>query len=77
MPKQFPDMEWDLSTVDSERIGTWEKVQVAVLMDIRREVRALNRLLSCSNFLGIPRTLRSIERNTKKPPRKKKEESKK
>lgn len=46
---------------------SWEAVHAALLMDIRDELQALNRLLNCPNFTGIPSTLRSIRRNTAKP----------
>ncbi len=46
---------------------------LCVMMDIRDELkelnlgmRQLNDLLSCPNFLTIPRTLRGIQRNTSK-----------
>lgn len=44
--------------------GTWphEVIQCALLMDIRDELQKLNSLLHCSNFTGIPTTLRSIRR---------------
>jgi len=40
-------------------------------MDIRDELKQLNRLLRCPNFLAIPYTLNKIERNTRKPKRRK------
>jgi len=43
-----------------------EEAQFAVLLDIREELRTLNRLLSCPNFTRIPRTLVEIENNTSK-----------
>lgn len=44
---------------------------VAVLMDIREELQRLNSLLHCSNFIGIPRTLKTISRKipVRKPKR--------
>jgi hypothetical protein len=44
-----------------------DQAQLAVLMDIREELRTLNRLLGCSNFTGIPRVLKRISANTAKP----------
>ena len=44
--------------------------KLAVLMDIRAELRHLNGLLNCSNFLSIPHTLRSINKHIVKPTRK-------
>lgn len=49
---------------------TWERVDTALLMDIRDELQTLNRLLACQNFVGIPATLRAIQRNTKKDTKK-------
>lgn len=36
--------------------------QVALLMDIRDELKSLNALLHCANFQQIPQVLRSIRR---------------
>lgn len=48
--------------------GTWPTAaaQIAILADIRRELRKLNQLLACPNTLGIPRTLKSIDRRMAK-----------
>ena len=51
---------------------TYEAAQLAVLMDIREELAALNRLLRCPNFMQIPLKIEAIRRNTAKPRRKKK-----
>lgn len=48
-----------------------DQAQLAVLMDIRRELKRMNRLLHCPNFTGIPATLRRISRNTAKPRKRK------
>ena len=63
MTNHFPDIEWNLAD-DKGGIATWEMVGIAVLMDIRRELRALNAVLRCPNFQSIPSTLRTIRRNT-------------
>ena len=55
---------------NSSGIFTYDQAQLAVLMDIRDELQALNHLLSCPNFVGIPRTLNQIQRNTVKRRRK-------
>lgn len=47
--------------------GRYDASMLAVLMDIRDELQAMNRILQCPNFVGIPTTLRSIRRNTAKP----------
>jgi len=62
---------WAVAQSDGT-IPTWERVGIAVLMDIRDELQTLNRLLSCQSFIGIPATLRGIKRNTAKPQRRQK-----
>lgn len=44
----------------------YQYASLAVLMDIRDELQSLNRLLSCTNFLSIPASLRTIVANTTK-----------
>lgn len=70
MRGRFKDIDWNLADAQG-KIGTWERVAIAVQMDIRDELKALNTLLRCDNFLLIPSKLDSIVRNTKKRPRKK------
>lgn len=46
------------------------QIQIALLADVRAELRALNRLLNCTNFLRIPRELGDIRRAVNRiPPR--------
>lgn len=52
----------DWETPESGNGFKWEHVSIEVLMDIRDELKRLNSLLHCSNFVGIPRTLRTISR---------------
>lgn len=72
MAGRFKNVDWDLANSDG-KIDTWERVSIAVLMDIRDELRTLNRLLACPNFQGIPSTLNRIAR--KIPTRKRKPRS--
>ena len=51
--------------------GTYPGAQLAVLMDLRDELKALNGLLHCGNFVGIPRSLKAIRKNTTRTPRQK------
>lgn len=60
------DRDWNLGTEI-----TWNMVQTAVLMDIRDELKRLNSVLHCTNFLAIPSKLDAIRRNTAKKRRKK------
>lgn len=43
--------------------------QLGVLMDIRDELQALNRIFHCHNFLAVPAKLDAIVKNTKKKKR--------
>ncbi len=70
--RKFKDVEWDLPVGSNGNIATWAAVEIAVLMDIRDELKRLNSLLHCHNFVSIPQTLKGIRRNTTKKKRKKK-----
>jgi hypothetical protein len=65
MSNSFPNRDWNLAD-EKGNITTWEKVGIAVLLDIRQELRTLNGILKCPNFLAIPRKLEAIRRNTVK-----------
>jgi hypothetical protein len=47
-------------------VPTWERVNLAVLLDIRDELQRLNAAIYCPNFTAIPAMLRAIRRNTTK-----------
>ena len=68
------DVEWNLPDgsckSDGSRTHMWESITAALLMDLRDELKRLNHLLSCPNFVAIPATLRTIARNTTKRKRK-------
>jgi hypothetical protein len=65
------DANWQVAEQDG-RVESWEAAQVAVLMDIRDELKRLNSLLHCGNFIAIPSKLERIARNTVKPRKRKK-----
>lgn len=69
------DVEWTLPEgtrqPDGSRIHGWDALHAAILMDIRDELKRLNALLYCTNFLDIPLHLRMIRRNTTKPKKRK------
>lgn len=56
---RFKDVNWNLAQAPGGAPATWEQVQLALLMDIRDELRRLNGLLHCPNFTGIPHTCRA------------------
>ena len=53
-------------------VPTWERANLAVLMDIRDELQKLNRLVGWPNFTAVPQTLQQIAKNTRKRKRVKK-----
>lgn len=59
------DTEWTLAEEGLTGGLTWEQVGIAVLMDIRDELKRLNAAIYCQNALAIPALLRNIDRNTK------------
>lgn len=63
------NVNWTIAEPDGI-VPTWERVGIAVLMDIRDELQALLGILRCSEFQAIPRRLKRISANTAKPRRK-------
>ena len=49
----------------------YDGAKLATLMDIRDELKELNRLFRCDNFLRIPREIERIRKNTTKPKKRK------
>jgi len=60
---RLKDTEWTF-TPDSNGNHSTAAATLACLMDIRDELKRLNSLLHCGNFLSIPRTLVAIKQNT-------------
>lgn len=59
---------WDVATPDGKFYASVNQAQIlAVLMDLRDELKALNGVLQCPNFLAVPHKLERIARNTAKP----------
>jgi len=60
--------EWDLQLHinDDGSHADHATLQLAVLCVIRDELKKLNSLLHCSNFVEIPSILRAVKRNTTK-----------
>lgn len=54
----------DWQTLESPNY-TWDQVNTEVLMDIRDELRKMNALLHCQNFIAIPRVLSEIRAATR------------
>lgn len=70
MPR-LKDIVWETPYISTGRVSGSDAA-LSVLMDLRDELKRLNSLLHCSNFVDIPRILRTIRRNTtRRRPRKK------
>lgn len=78
---RFKDVDWGVCAAehDQNQARTWNDVKLAVLMDLRDELKEsrdlLRRLVStfeCPNAQAIPTILRSIRRNTAKPRKRRK-----
>ena len=67
MARIYANTNWHLPELTEASDHSYEIAQLALLMDLRNELRTLNRVVTCSNFLAIPTTLRQISRNTAKP----------
>jgi hypothetical protein len=63
------DVSWRIRPNDGGDYS-WEVAHVAILMELRDELKKLNSLTYCQNFTGIPQTLKSIVKNTRRPRRK-------
>lgn len=72
---QHANFAWNLpeGKPDGKGVRTYPDAVVhsALLMDIRRELQQLNRILGCANFLRLPHTVEKIRQNTAKPRAKK------
>lgn len=66
------DANWNLGGKSEGTAVDWQQVTIAVLMDIRDEIKQLNRVFGCHNCLRIPIILDKIAANTKRPRRKRK-----
>lgn len=69
MPRH-KDENWNLPAGTPSPTGgnthSWDSIHAALLMDIRDELKRMNNVLQCPNFIEVPSILRSIKRNTTK-----------
>lgn len=57
--------EWNVLENDNGRYEH-DQVMKALLMDIRAELKRLNSILRCPNFIAVPSKLDQIAKNTRK-----------
>jgi hypothetical protein len=58
------NIEWNITAPSPEDGYSLDKITVLLLIDIRDEMRKLNRTLACPEFRSIPRVLRAIRQHT-------------
>lgn len=56
------DSDFPNHVVRGKSTMSTDEAALAVLMDIRAELRSIADTLACQNFIEIPRTLRTISR---------------
>lgn len=59
-------------TDNGSKVGPYEAWQLVALHEILVELRKLNTLLHCGNFVNVPHKLERIAKNTTKPKRRRK-----
>lgn len=72
--RRWKDHDWHVVTADGRHYESTNQAQLlAVLMDVRDELKRLNSVLQCPNFIAVPlkldmmrQELKEIRRNTKK-----------
>ena len=65
MDRRRADANWQIGD-EQGRVLSWDECLLAVLMDIRRELKAINTVLACPSLRGIPWSLTTIAKNTKR-----------
>lgn len=61
------NIDWDITPDKQTGQCSFDQAQLAVLMDIREQLKILNAIIGCPNFTAIPQILRRISGNTAKP----------
>lgn len=76
--KRRKDANWNVVTESNNYFHDehYRMASLSVLMDIRDELKRLNSVIGCFNFLRIPAVLDRIVVNTRKPTRKRKKVAK-
>lgn len=67
MDRRHANVKWVAADEKGELYSSIKDgAMFAAMMDIRDELRTLNRLLGCQSFVQVPATLRGIRRDLKK-----------
>lgn len=60
MSRITKDWEWTLDGDQGKGAYSYPSAQLSVLMDIRDELKRLNNVLQCPNFIAVPQKLDNI-----------------
>lgn len=66
MARTHKDIAWDLPTTERGALTDWQKVEIAVLMDIRDELKELNETLRCYRVRRMCDDINRIDRRLQK-----------
>lgn len=60
--RRWKDYNWYVATADGKKYEVISQAQMlAVMMDIRDELKRLNNVLQCPNFIAVPSKLDAIK----------------
>ncbi len=62
MARKNKDRDWNDGPDSGDSSYTADRVNRAILLDIRDELKALNRVLGCWRFQGMPKTISTIDK---------------
>jgi hypothetical protein len=65
MPRRHKNVDWNLPESETGALKTWDMVHIAVLMDIRDELKQLNTTLGCYRVQRMCDDVNRIERRLK------------
>lgn len=63
---RFKNTVWNLSAEEADRTVSNEHIKMALMMDLRDEMQALNRVMACQNVMAGFIALQSIDRTLKR-----------
>jgi hypothetical protein len=63
--RKHKDVDWSLPTTERGALTDWQKVEIAVLMDIRDQLQQLNETLACYRVRRMCEDVNRIDRRLK------------
>lgn len=66
MTRKHKNVDWSLPTNERGALTDWQKVEIAVLMDIRDQLQELNATLGCYRLQRMSDDIHRIDRRLQK-----------